>query len=204
MLLADQLQKMIPTNKFVNEWVEALNNVLPEYEINTPDRIAMFVAQCGHESMDFRVLRENLNYKAEQLMKTWPKRFPTLAIANQYARQPEKIANKVYADRMGNGNEASGDGWRYCGRGLIQLTGKYNYSKFAEYAEIAVEDAPEYIETPRGAVHSACWFWYVNDCNAVADTSDMETLTKIINGGTIGLADRIKHYNHALELFVGH
>ena len=195
-----QLRSCIGDNPILAQWCAALNKVLPGYDINTPQRVAGFVAQTAHESANYKTLIENLNYKAESLMNTWPKRFPTLEIANQYARQPEKIANKVYADRMGNGNEASGDGWRYCGRGLIQLTGKDNYSRFAEYAGIAVEDAPGYIETPRGAVHSACWFWYVNDCNTYADASDIEGLTKRINGGTIGLADRIKHYNHAIDV----
>ena len=197
----EKLAKLIPDCEYgVEYWYPELTEMLPIFGITTVARVAAFVAQTAHESGGYRHLKENLNYKAEQLMKTWPKRFPTMEIANQYARQPEKIANKVYADRMGNGDEASGDGWRYCGRGLIQLTGKDNYSRFAEYAGIAVEDAPGYIETPRGAVHSACWFWYVNDCNTYADASDIEGLTKRINGGQIGLADRIAHYNHAIDV----
>ena len=199
----EKLAELIPNCEYgVEYWYPELVEMLPIFGITTVARVAAFIAQTAHESGGYRFLKENLNYKAEQLMKTWPKRFPTMEIANQYARQPEKIANKVYADRMGNGSEASGDGWRYCGRGLIQLTGKDNYSRFADYAGIAVEDAPGYIETPRGAVHSACWFWYVNDCSAYADASDMEGLTKRINGGTIGLADRINHYNHAIDVLV--
>ena len=197
----EKLAQLIPDCEYgVEYWYPELAEMLPIFEITSIARVSAFIAQTAHESGGYRFLKENLNYKAEQLMKTWPKRFPTMEIANQYARQPEKIANKVYADRMGNGNEASGDGWRYCGRGLIQLTGKDNYSRFAEYAEIAVEDAPGYIETPRGAVHSACWFWYVNDCNTYVDKNSFEGLTKRINGGTLGLADRAKHYNHAIDV----
>lgn len=199
----EKLAELIPDCDYgVEYWYPELAEMLPVFEITSVARVGAFIAQTAHESGGYRALKENLNYKAEQLMKTWPKRFPTMEIANQYARQPEKIANKVYADRMGNGNEASGDGWRYCGRGLIQLTGKDNYLRFAEYAGIAVEDAPGYIETPRGAVHSACWFWYVNDCNTYADANDIEGLTKRINGGVIGLADRINHYNHAIDVLV--
>ena len=199
----EKLAELIPNCEYgVEYWYPELEEMLPIFGIVTVARVAAFIAQTAHESGGYRLLKENLNYKAEQLMKTWPKRFPTMDIANQYARRPEKIANKVYADRMGNGNEASGDGWRYCGRGLIQLTGKDNYSRFAEYAGIAVEDAPGYIETPRGAVHSACWFWYVNDCNTYADAIDIEGLTRRINGGVIGLEDRIKHYNHAIDVLI--
>jgi len=199
----DKLVELIPDCEYgVEYWYPELAEMLPIFGIVTVARVGAFIAQTAHESGGYRLLKENLNYKAESLMKTWPKRFPTMEIANQYARQPEKIANKVYADRMGNGPESSGDGWRYCGRGLIQLTGKDNYSRFAEYAGIAVEDAPGYIETPRGAVHSACWYWYVNDCNAYADASDIEGLTRRINGGVIGLDDRIKHYNHAIDVLV--
>lgn len=199
----EKLAELIPECEYgVEYWYPELAEMLPIFGITTVARVAAFIAQTAHESGGYRQLKENLNYRAESLMKTWPKRFPTLAIANQYARQPEKIANKVYADRMGNGNEASGDGWRYCGRGLIQLTGNDNYTRFADYAGIAVEDAPGYIETPRGAVHSACWFWYVNDCNTYADASDIEGLTRRINGGVIGLEDRIHHYNHAIDVLV--
>lgn len=199
----EKLEQIIPNAKYgVEVWYNELVELLPVFEITSVARVAAFLAQCAHESAGFTALKENLNYRAEQLMKTWPKRFPTIEIANQYARQPEKIANKVYASRMGNGNEASGDGWRYCGRGLIQLTGKDNYTAFANDSEISPEQAAEYLETPRGAVHSACWFWYANDLNAYADASDFEGMTKRINGGTLGLADRIEHYNHAVDVLV--
>jgi putative chitinase len=177
---------------------------LPDYDINTPQRVAAFIAQCAHESGNFTALHENLNYRAVTLRKIFPKYFPTDELAEQYASQPNKaelIANRVYASRMGNGDEASGDGFRYCGRGLIQLTGKENYSWFAASIEIPVEEVPAYLQTFEGAVQSACWFWETNNLNQWADKGDILTLTKRINGGTIGLDDRIKHYNHALHVF---
>jgi putative chitinase len=198
-----QLRSCIGDNPNLDQWCAALNKVLPSYDINTPQRVAAFVAQCAHESANFKTLKENLNYRAEGLMKTWPKRFPTLEIANQYARQPEKIANKVYADRMGNGNEASGDGWRYSGRGLIQLTGKDNYSRFAKSINMDLAKVPAYLETLEGAVQSACWFWNNNNLNSFADKNDIKGMTIRINGGTVGLDDRKKHYEQALKVFGG-
>lgn len=199
----EKLAQLIPDCEYgVEYWYPELAEMLPIFEINSPERIAAFMAQTAHESAGYSVLKENLNYKAESLMKTWPKRFPTLDIAKQYARNPIKIANKVYANRMGNGSEESGDGWKFCGRGLIQLTGHDNYQAFAEYADISIDDAVEYLETPRGAVHSACWFWFANDCNAYADVVDIEGLTKRINGGVIGLQERIAHYNHAVDVLM--
>jgi putative chitinase len=147
-------------------------------------------------------LQENLNYSSSGLMKTFKKYFPDETVASQYAKQPEKIANRVYANRMGNGNEASGDGYKYRGRGLIQLTGKDNYTRFAESIETPVEEIPEFLGTFEGAVQSACWFWETNNLNQFADSGDMLTLTKRINGGYIGLEDRVKHYEHALEVLV--
>jgi len=196
----EQLAEMLHGNPYVEQWYDALNAILPEYGINTPQRVAAFVAQCAHESGGFRMLKENLNYKAVSLRKTFPKYFPDDAIAARYEKKQEMIANRVYANRMGNGDEASGDGWRYCGRGLIQLTGKENYSWFAASLEMSVEDVPEYLGTFEGAVQSACWFWESNNLNQWADKGDILTLTKRINGGTIGLKDRIKHYNHALHV----
>ena len=200
----EKLGQCISGNPYVSNWFQALNQLLPDYDINTPQRVAAFVAQCAHESGNFRILKENLNYKAASLRKIFPKYFPDDATANQYASLPNKqeaIANKVYANRMGNGDEASGDGWRFCGRGLIQLTGKDNYSWFAASLGITVEEAAEYLQTFEGAAQSACWFWETNNLNQWADKGDILTLTKRINGGTIGLDDRIKHYNHALHVF---
>jgi putative chitinase len=200
----EKLGQCISGNPYVSNWFQALNQLLPDYDINTPQRVAAFVAQCAHESANFRILKENLNYKAASLRKIFPKYFPDDATANQYASLPNKqeaIANKVYANRMGNGDEASGDGWRFCGRGLIQLTGKDNYSWFAASLGITIEEAAEYLQTFEGAAQSACWFWETNNLNQWADKGDILTLTKRINGGTIGLDDRIKHYNHALHVF---
>ena len=203
-LSLQQLKQLLPKNPYVEHWHQALSQLLPDYEINTPQRIAAFVAQCSHESAGFTALKENLNYKAVTLRKIFPKYFPSDDLANAYANMPNKqeaIANRVYASRMGNGDEHSGDGYRYCGRGLIQLTGKSNYQSFADSLEMNVEDVPEYLATFEGAAQSACWFWESNNLNQWADKGDILTLTKRINGGTIGLEDRIKHYEHALHVF---
>ena len=195
-----QLAQLIPGNPYVAQWYSALNMILPDYGIDTVPRVAAFIAQCAHESANFKFLKENLNYRAETLMKVWPSRFPNIDIARQYAMQPERIANNVYGGRMGNGPESSGDGWRYAGKGLIQLTGKDNYTRFAESIDTPVEEIPDYLGTFEGAVQSACWFWEVNNLNQWADAGDILTLTKRINGGVIGLEDRKKHYAHALHV----
>lgn len=203
-LTQEQLRQFIPKNPYISQWHNALSQLLPDYEINTPQRIAAFLAQCGHESGGFVFLRENLNYRAESLMRVWPRHFPTLEIAKQYERQPEKIANRAYANRMGNGDEASGDGWRFAGKGLIQLTGKTNYTWFAASLEISVEEAAEYLLTFEGAAQSACWFWETNNLNRFADVGDIKGMTRVINGGFIGLEDRVKHYEHALHIMGAH
>jgi putative chitinase len=195
----EQLSQLIPKNPYIDQWYEALSVLLPDYEINTPNRIAAFIAQCAHESASFTALHENLNYRAETLSKVWPKKFPA-SIAEQYAHKPEAIANRAYASRMGNGDEASGDGWRYCGRGLIQLTGKDNYTSFADSIGITPEEVSDYVQTFEGAAQSACWFWESNNLNQYADSGDIETMTKRINGGTLGLEDRKKHYEHAKHI----
>ena len=151
----EQLSQLIPKNPYIDQWYEALSVLLPDYEINTPNRIAAFIAQCAHESASFTALHENLNYRSETLSKVWPKKFPA-SIAEQYAHKPEAIANRAYASRMGNGDEASGDGWRYCGRGLIQLTGKDNYTAFADSIGITPEEVSDYVQTFEGAAQSAC------------------------------------------------
>jgi len=195
----DKLSQLVNNN--VEQWFEALNTNLPTYEINTVERVSAFIAQCAHESGGFRRLKENLNYKWESLRRVFPKYFPTDDVAQEYAHKPEQIANRVYGGRMGNGDESTGDGFRYCGRGLIQLTGRNNYTKFAESIHMAVEEVPTLLETYDGAVKSACWFWQTNNLNQWADVGDIVTMTKRINGGTIGLEDRQKHYAHALEVF---
>jgi putative chitinase len=202
-LTLDQLKKLIPRNRHVEYWYESLSQLLPEYEINTTERIAAFIAQCSHESGEFTLIKENLNYRWETLRRLFPKYFPTDEMAKTYASKPNKqeaIANRIYANRMSNGPEESGDGFKYRGRGLIQLTGKENYSWFAASLDIPIDEATEYLETFEGAAQSACWFWETNNLNQWADKRDIVTLTKRINGGTIGLDDRIKHYNHAIEV----
>ena len=203
MLTLSQLKQLLPKNPYVEHWHHALSQLLPDYDINTPNRIAAFVAQCAHESGGFMVLKENLNYKAATLRKIFPKYFPNDQIAQEYASKPNKqvaIASKVYANRMGNGDEASQEGYKFCGRGLIQLTGRSNYQAFADSLEMNINDVPEYLATFEGAAQSACWFWETNKLNQWADAGDILTLTKRINGGTIGLEDRKKHYDHALHV----
>jgi len=197
----DQLRQIIPKNQYLTYWHSALEQLLPDYQIDTPHRLAAFLAQCAHESGNFVFIKENLNYKWQSLRKVFPKYFPTDQLAQQYEKQPEAIANRVYANRMGNGSEDSGDGWKFCGRGLIQVTGRDNYSWFAASLDISPEEASEYMETFEGAAQSACWFWETNNLNQWADRGDIVTLTKRINGGVIGLEDRQKHYQHALHIF---
>jgi putative chitinase len=194
-----QLAQILPGNPYLEHWCDALNKILPDYDISTPQRTAAFLAQCAHESGGFTALHENLNYKAESLCRVWPRYFNN-SNANEYAHQPEKIANRAYAGRMGNGNEASGDGWSYCGRGLIQLTGKNNYQAFADSIETDISEIPAYLQTFEGAIQSACWFWENNNLNACADAGDIVKMTKIINGGTLGLDDRTARYHHALQI----
>lgn len=198
MKLDDELlSRMLSRNKNVSPLVEIFNELFPKYEINTVNRVSGFLAQCGHESNDFTVLKENLNYSADGLNKVFPKYFKNAGRnANDYARNPEKIANVVYANRMGNGDISSGDGWKYRGRGAIQLTGKDNYSSFAKYIGKSLDETVSYCETLQGAVESACWFWKTRNLNETCDKDDIVTMTKKINGGTIGLEDRKKHYNN--------
>ena len=189
----DQVQRILHNNPHYSSWYQALCEVLPKYEITTVPRVAMFMAQCGHESGNFTALKENLNYQPHSLTAIWPKRFPP-DVAAQYAHNQEAIANRAYANRMGNGDEASGDGWKFCGRGLIQLTGRTNYTWFAASLGITPEEAEEYLQTFEGAAQSACWFWETNNLNQFADSEDFITMTKRINGGTLGLDDRKAHY----------
>jgi putative chitinase len=202
-LTKEQLRQVIPKNPYLDHWYSDLSQLLPDYEINTAQRIAGFLAQCTHESNDFTALKENLNYRAASLRKLFPTHFETDEIANDYASRPNKqeaIANRLYCNRMGNGDEASGDGYRYCGRGLIQITGKDNYFWFAASVSITAEEASEYMQTFEGACQSACWFWENNNLNQYADRGDILTLTKKINGGTIGLDDRKARYAKVLHI----
>ena len=198
----DAVRQLIPKVKNFDEWYNNLLNILPEYDIDTPHRVAAFMAQCGHESGGFTTLQENLNYSAKGLVGTFKKYFPTEAVAKQYERRPEMIANRVYANRMGNGDEASGEGWYFRGRGIVQITGKNNYTKCSQSlfeSNVLVEN-PDLLLESEYAIHSACWFWSAARLNELADIGDMKTMTKRINGGYLGLEDRINHYNHAIEI----
>jgi len=203
MITLEILKKLCPKTKesVLQGFVEPLHEVIKYYDMyDNPKRAAGFLAQVAHESGDFTATKENLNYSAKGLMTTFKKYFNDEAIANQYAKQPAKIASRVYANRMGNGDEASGDGYKFCGRGLIQLTGKQNYTKFASDLGISVDECVAYLETKEGAVSSAGWFWDNNNLNKYCDSDDFVTLTKRINGGTIGIEDRKHHYEIALKL----
>jgi putative chitinase len=180
------------------KWFEPLQETFEKYQINTPKRQACFIGQCMHESGGFKFLKENLNYSAKALMATWPSRFPDADTAEKYARQPEMIANKVYSGRMGNTED--GDGAKYIGRGLIQLTGKDNYRAFGEAIGEDLVSTPQLVEEPRYAALSAGWFWNKRGLNALADVMDVETMSKRINGGTIGMADRIAKINKVLDV----
>ena len=199
----DKLKAIIGANPYLDHWYEALCEILPDYEINTVPRVAAFLAQTAHESGQYRAIKENLNYKAESLCKVWPRYFPDMATANRYAHNQEAIANRAYANRMGNGPEESGDGWKFCGRGLIQLTGKDNYTRYAQSTEQSLDEASEHLTTFEGCVQSAAWFWEANNLNQYADSGDILTMTKRINGGTLGLEDRQKHYDHAIHVLQG-
>jgi len=208
-LTVDQLAAMIPTNKEVESWCEELNNALPKYEITTPLRVAAFISQCAHESRDFTALEENLNYSENALNSVFGRYFgPGKRNAAEYARNPAKIANYVYMDEFRSksgalGNTQPGDGWKFRGRGLKQLTGRNNYARFAKDYDMTAEQAVEWLETKEGALASALWFWNTNNLNPVADTGDVAALTKRINGGDIGLADRRLRFSTAMQALTG-
>lgn len=197
-LKLDKLKGHIP-----DAVIKMIPDTAAKFQINTPLRLAHFLAQCGHESGGFRLTKENLNYSAKGLMGIFKKYFPTEAIANQYARQPQKIANKVYGGRMGNGPEASGDGAKFCGRGYIQLTGKDNYTAFGKSIGEDMTVNPEKVATDY-ALLSAAWFFSKNGLHKMADEGATDAvvtkITKRVNGGTIGLADRIKHFKEYYHL----
>jgi putative chitinase len=186
--------------------IYALDETVKKFELNTPLRLAHFLAQCAHESGNFRVTRENLSYSSEGLIKIFPKYFPSIDVATHFAKQPEKIANKVYANRMGNGDEASGEGFKFRGRGYIQLTGKQNYTAFGSAIGVDVVSNPDLVAS-KYALLSAAWFFHKNALHKIADEGSadvvVQKITKRVNGGTIGLADRIKHfkeiYSHLAE-----
>lgn len=201
----DKIKHLLHKNREPEYWYNAMNEYLPKFGIITPARVAGFIAQGQHESADFTVLQENLNYSAKGLRGVFGKYFPDDAIANQYAKKPEMIANRVYGGRMGNGPESSGDGFRYRGRGVLQLTGRANYTQCSRdlFGDDTLANDPDLVRTPEYAIITACWFWYKNKLNEICDKGDIVLLSKRINGGTIGLEDRIKHWNDALDVFEG-
>ena len=200
MITKSQLKAFLPRNKHTDEWTELLNELLPLYNINTPLRIRGFMSQCSHVSVGFTVLVENLNYSEKALRRTFKKYF-TVEQAKSYARQPERIANRVYANRMGNGPESSGDGWRFRGHGVIQLTGHDNTAAFAKSINMPIDKTIKYLTTKKGALEGACWFWSTNGLNKLADAGDVEGMTRRINGGLNGLKDRQICYNESNVFF---
>jgi putative chitinase len=206
----EHLAALIPGNTRVDEWYAALQEILPKYGVTTERRVAHFISQCAHESNNFRSLEENLNYSEDALNRVFPRYFgaPPKRNAAEYARNPEKIANYVYMDEFRSkagalGNTQPGDGWLFRGRGLKQLTGRNNYTRFAQSVGMTAEEAATYVATEKGAIESACWFWDTNKLNNIADTDDVVLMTKRINGGDIGLADRQQRYTRAMQVFGG-
>lgn len=181
------------------DWVAVLGRPMLHAAISTPRCVAAFLGQCALESRGFTALEEDLNYTAARLCQVWPSRFPDEAAANQCAAQPEILANHVYAGRMGNGDEASGDGWRFRGRGLIQITGRAAYQRFARAMGMSLDEATEYAATRPGAGDSAAWFWTANGLNALASSWSIGLLSRKINGGSAGAADRVRLCEAALQ-----
>lgn len=201
MITLSQLQQIMPrAGQRAEAFVAHLNNAMEEFSIDTPLRQAAFLAQAAHESNQLASLKENLNYSAARLRQVWPARFPTDQLAAAYANNPQKLASKVYASRMGNGDEASGDGWAYCGRGIFQLTGKDNYARCGAALGIDLLTHPELVAGPEIAARSAAWFWYSKSLNSLADNEAIGPMTKIINGGSLGINERIALFNVAKQV----
>ncbi len=207
-LTAARLQTLMPLCPDPKGWVSPLNGAMKRFEINTPARAAAFLAQAAHESGELRWLVERLGYSAPRLMAVWPRRFPTLAIAQGYANAPERLANFVYANRLGNGDAASGDGWRYRGRGIFQITGRGNYRRIGEALGLPLEDEPARVEQPEVAALTAAQFWQSRGLNELADDrsddndgADFETICVLVNGGREGLASRRAYWDAARALF---
>ena len=200
-LVTVNMLRCITTPEMADRWVDALNETCERFAIDSPFRIAGFLSNTAHESGGFKYVKENLNYSVASLMRVWPQRFPTVEVAQRYAMQPEKIANRAYADRMGNGNEASGDGSKFLGRGLIQLTGKNNYVAYSLACDNEALQHPEIVEQPKYADESAGWFWDVNRLNTLADAQDVGGMCRRINGGYNGLDDRQMKYAQIMAYF---
>jgi len=199
MLNSDQLTRL----HLGTQWVEPLNETFERFGINTPKQQAAFIGQCSHECGNFTKLEEGLSYAADRLMKIWPRRFPNMEIAQRYARNPKALANNVYANRMGNRDEASGDGYRFRGRGCIQTTGHSAYFHAGQALGVDFVMQPDLVAMPKYAALTAGFFWDTHKLNAFADSQDYVTMTKRINGGTIGLDDRKAHIAHALAVLGG-
>ena len=182
-----------------DKWLDPLNSTFDKYEINTPKRQAGFIGQCQHESGNFKTLEENLHYSAQSLMRVWPSRFDA-ATAEKYANNPEMIANKVYGGRADLGNTQDGDGWKFHGRGVIQLTGRSNVTVCGDALGQPFSEHPELLLEPQWACMSAGWFWNKRNLNELADNEDWTSITKRINGGTIGLQDRIDRIHKAMDV----
>ena len=208
MLTPSQLTRIMPRVRDAALWSDTLNATMPTFEITSPPRIAAFLAQIAHESAELSRLVENLNYSAKGLRRTWPKRFKSDAFARRYERQPERIANYVYANRLGNGNEASGDGWRFRGRGILQITGRSNYASTGIALGLDLLADPDLLERPLAAARSAGLYWRTRGLNELADVSghsvdddeDFQTITRLINGGLAGLEDRIRYWKAAKKV----
>lgn len=207
----NQLEEFLNQKSDSDQWYQALCEFLPVYDVSTDVRVAAFLAQTHHESAGYQHLSENLNYRWQSLMRVWPRHFPNEQVAKAYAHDPERIANRAYANRMGNGDEASGDGWRYRGQGLIQLTGRNNQSMFAQDAGMPLSEMSDYLGTYSGAVHSACWFWHVNRLNRWVDDNDFDGLSDAINigrktekhGDAHGFQDRLNQFHRAMQILGG-
>ena len=180
-------------------WLTALIEPLLKADITTPRCVAAFLGQCAVESAGFGSMEEDLSYSATRLCEVWPSRFPNIEAAEACALHPEALANRVYANRLGNGDEASGDGWRFRGRGLIQITGRGNYQRFAQAMSMTLDQAVEHAATRAGAADSAAWFWSVNELNALANTWSIDLMTRKINGGMAGAAERTRLCEAALQ-----
>jgi putative chitinase len=205
-LSSSQLSAIMPACPDADSWTPAINTAMAQFDITTTDRMAAFLAQLAQESGQLKQLAENLNYSAQRLMQVWPTRFPMLDKAKLYEHNPEKLANCVYAKRLGNGDETSGDGWRYRGRGLIQLTGRSNYQAAAHGIGQPLEEQPDLLVQPGAAALSAAWFWKSHGLNELADgsgTDNFQTITKWINGGTVGLKERMAFWEKAKTALAG-
>lgn len=200
-ITADELTQIMPlAGAHVQTYLDPLNEAMQEFAIDNPDRIAAFIAQLAHESAQLSRVEENLNYSAERLTQVWTVRFPSLAVALPYSHNPQRLANHVYANRLGNGDEASGDGWRFRGAGLIQLTGRENQTRCATFFRVPVPTVGDWLRSPEGAARSAAWFWWTRGLSSLADTGQFTFITRRINGALVGLDERCKFWETAKDV----